>query len=213
MSAGVEEIVATSCTAAMSVIFMKDIRSLNEEPGLSLDGAQTSSIILFMTEGMPSILASLSSGDATPLLQVSCAGQPTPYDGSVAVGVFVASLLRGVSGAFPPWCVEDTPELFKAVYFAMGKDTDGFIHVFNLAVRLEAASPTGCIRVGDRIGGKYVDCSPTHLNQFMSKAREICEKNDWKRFKVILKTLCGGKKKDSGFNLKPQLTNFDCDRL
>ncbi|EJK58179.1 hypothetical protein THAOC_21717 [Thalassiosira oceanica] len=213
-SAGaVEEIVATSCTAAMSVIFMKDIRSLNEEPGLSLDGAQTSSIILFMTVGMPSILASLSKGGATPLLQVSCEGQSTQYDGSIAVGVFVACLLRGVSGALPPWCVEDTPELFKAIYFAMGKDSDGFIHILNLAVHLTAASPTGCIQVGDRIGGKYVDCSPSHLNQFISKARDVCVKNDWKRFKVILKTLCGGKKKDSGFSLKPQLTNFDCDRL
>ena len=93
-----EEIVATSCTAAMSVIFMKDIKSLNEDPGLSLDGAQTSSIILFLTEGMPSILASLSKGGATPLLQVSCEGQITQYDGNIAVGVFVACLLRGVSG-------------------------------------------------------------------------------------------------------------------
>ena len=115
--------------------------------------------------------------------------------------------------ALPPWCVEDTPDLFKALYFATGKDSDMFIHFLNLGIHLTAASPTGRIRVGDRIGGKYVDCSPTHLNQFMSKAREVCVKNDWKRFKVIIKTLCGGKKKDSGFILKPQLTNFDCDRL
>ena len=31
--------------------------------------------------------------------------------------------------------------------------------------------------------------------------------------KVILKQACGGKKKDAGFNLKPQFTTFDCERL
>ena len=75
----------------------------------------------------------------------------------------------------------------------------------------------GSILPGKKLAGKHFDrMSDKHKAEFMVQVRKICAQNDasgWRRMKVVLKALCGGKKKASGFNQRPSLTDWDCDRI
>eukprot|EP00957_Ditylum_brightwellii_P154176 11732313-Ditylum_brightwellii.AAC.1 len=59
----------------------------------------------------------------------------------------------------------------------------------------------GCAIPGKNLAGRFFETmGKKTMNEFLSKVKEICEKNDadaWRHFKAKLKKVCGGKKKDS----------------
>jgi len=72
----------------------------------------------------------------------------------------------------------------------------------------------GKTSVGQRLVGN-TSISLKALDEFVKKCHQIItnnhENNPWQAFKVLLKAVCGGKRKATAFNLKPQLTCWDCD--
>jgi len=202
----------------MLFIFMKDIGGKKRpapdvQRGMSSDGPQTLAISDFIAEAMllgPSILAgSISALSAH--IQLNCGNEvPAEVLGAAAIS---ASILRAISGATPPWVVEDTPVLFKSMYVALGSNPDLFIQTLGVSTKLETMTAVGGLRAGEKLSGRYLDASDSHINSFLSKASETVAKNDWKKMKVVLKSATGGKKKESGFNLKPHYCNWECERV
>ena len=210
---GVEPFLGECLSKAMALIFLKDLGTRKDhapdiQKGMSLDGPHTLAIFSFISEAMlgPSIFA---AGGASILSAIQVT-QTFGQDGAV---ILISSILRGVSGAIPPWAVEETPLLFKAIYTAMDNDCDTFIHALGASTKVKAAVPFGGVRSNELLAGRYLDVSDTHIQSFLSQSKKVCSTNEWKRLKVILKSTCGGKKKDSGFNLKPQFTSWECERL
>jgi hypothetical protein len=93
--------------------------------------------------------------------------------------------------------------------------------------------------LGELLAGKLLDAKRLpHGIVFVSQSKEVCIKGNnyliktfadvfwryahtlnashlgnWQKIKVILKATCGGKKKDSGFSLRPSFTTWECNRL
>jgi len=214
----VQTLFGESLSLAMLFIFMKDIGGKKRpapdvQRGMSSDGPQTLAISDFIAEAMllgPSILAgSISALSAH--IQLNCGNEvPAEVLGAAAIS---ASILRAISGATPPWVVEDTPVLFKSMYVALGSNPDLFIQTLGVSTKLETMTAVGGLRAGEKLSGRYLDASDSHINSFLSKASETVAKNDWKKMKVVLKSATGGKKKESGFNLKPHYCNWECERV
>ncbi|KAL7493940.1 hypothetical protein ACHAWT_005337 [Skeletonema menzelii] len=214
----VQTLFGESLSVAMLFIFMKDIGGKKRpapdmQQGMSPDGPQTLAISDFIAESMllgPSILAG-SIAALSAHIQINCGNEvPAEVLGGAAIS---ASLLRAISGATPPWVVEDTPVLFKAMHTALGNDSDLFIQALGVSTKLETMTAVGGLRAGEKLSGRYLDASDSHINSFLGKAAETVAKNDWKKMKVVLKSATGGKKKESGFNLKPHYSNWECERV
>ena len=135
----------------------------------------------------------------------------------VGGGIIVAAMYRCVSGAVPPWAVEYVPSILKSLYSCCGNDSEAFhtILIAGSELQLNGNDNFGCVR--KTLAGHYFDTIKAKTkDDFITKAREISASvgNDkWRKLKVLVKSVCGGKKKDSDFNLKPQFTNWECDRI
>lgn len=203
------ELVGGSLYCAVALIFIKDIGNKKSQPpeiqrGMSSDGPQTLAMMDFMTEALllgPSILAAASSS-FTAQFEITPAYQPEELGASI----IAAALLRATSGALPPWAVELTPTLNKSLFTATGNKCDLFIQILKNSTTLECS--------GNLLAGRYFEnVSCVHIDAFLSKTSEACKKGEWGKLKSVLKSACGGKKKESGFNLKPQYTSWECERL
>jgi len=212
----VESFLGESLSIAIALIFLKDMGTKDAsaraiQRGMSLDGPHTLAMLGFASECMllgPSILVA-GGRSILSVIQVNDAvGQS-----NIGVTILAASLLRAVSGALPPWAVEETPTLIQSMYVAMGSDCDKLIQILSAATKVTASAPFGAINSGELLAGRYLDVSNVHIESFLRQSKEVCVKGNWKKLKVILKAACGGKKKDSGFNLKPQLTSWEFERL
>lgn len=213
---GVESFLGESVALATALIYLKDIGTRTDlaalvQKGMSLDGAHTLAIETFLTESLilgPSIL---SAGGKSILSSISL---NDALDQSIlGPAILLAAFLRSVSGALPPWIVEEIPYLFQSMYIAMGSNVDEFIQVLRVSTKLKATVSFGGVRSGELLAGRYLDARESHVEGFLSQTKDVCIKGNWQKLKIILKATCGGKKKDSGFKLKPQFTTWDCDRM
>uniref|UniRef100_A0A7S2L1C8 Uncharacterized protein n=1 Tax=Leptocylindrus danicus TaxID=163516 RepID=A0A7S2L1C8_9STRA len=79
------------------------------------------------------------------------------------------------------------------------------------------AESFGFIAPGKRLAGRYFEkLSDITRRQFIACAQNAAGQNSadgWRRFKSAVKQLCGGKKKDSGYDLKPAIISWDCTRI
>ncbi|KAL9179854.1 hypothetical protein ACHAXT_007824 [Thalassiosira profunda] len=213
---GMTTFLGDSLSVAMALIFLKDVGTKHSaapdsQNGMSLDGPQTLALERFVTASLllgPNILAATGKSVSTLIQVPGVQGQG--YEGAV---ILIAAIMRGISGAVPPWLVEEAPDLFRSLYTCVGCDCDQFMLILDASTKIKASAPFGGVRAGELLAGRYLDCSSHHLTTFLSKSKDVCTKGDWRRLKVVLKAACGGKKKDAGFNLKPQYTSWECDRL
>lgn len=194
--------------------------------GMSLDGPQTFAILDFMElllsfgpeilELTPQYLQREITIDAPQLSQAGASSFPPTLVGGA---IIAAALFRGSSGVLPPWAVEGYPSLFSSFFIACGRNTDFFCQVLSLAcdLQLAGADSFGELQPGHKLAGRFIhNLSLPARNTFLSQSREVCSKDNetsWRRFKVIVKQACGGKKKASGFNQKPAVTTWECDRV
>lgn len=207
-----------SLSLAMLFIFMKDLGGKNRPPpeiqrGMSPDGPHVLAMCDFISESLilgPSVLSAVARSISTHIQFNFCNEVTAEVLGAAAIS---SALLRAISGAAPPWVVEDTPILFRSIFTALDGDLDLFIQTLNVSTKLETLTVFGALRAGEKLSGRYLDASVSHVDAFLSKARESCSKNDWKKIKVILKSATGGKKKESGFNLKPHYSSWECERV
>lgn len=200
-------------------IFMKDIGGKKRpapdlQKGFSPDGAQTLAMCEFISECFllgPSNLAA-AAGCISTSFQLNCTVNEVTAE-VLGAATISAALLRAISGATPPWIVEDTPILFHSIFTALGSNLDVFIKTLDVATKLETLVDVGALKAGEKLSGRYLDTSSSHIESFLAKTKETCSKNDWKKLKVVLKSATGGKKKESGFNLKPHYSSWECERV
>jgi hypothetical protein len=105
--------------------------------------------------------------------------QSTSFVGTACVpAILVAALLRSISGALPPWTVEEAPALFRSIYVATGSDVDGFVRILRASTMLSASASFGGVRPGELLAGKYLDASGSHIESFLSQTKEVCNKGN-----------------------------------
>lgn len=166
----------------------------------------------------------LASGGSSESAAVVAAIMNQNADESACIGgaVLSAALFRGSSGGLPPWAIEGIPDLFSSIFTAC-KQSDlefGAIIIMAMDIQLDPAAATenfGFISPGKRLAGRYFEkLSDITRRQFIACAQNAASQNSadgWRRFKSAVKQLCGGKKKDSGFDLKPGMISWDCIRI
>ena len=205
---GVDKFFGESLALFTALIFLKDLGTKKDpsrsiQLGCSLDGPHTLAIQSFISESI------LLDASIVSIIQLNQLNDTNFVSGSA---ILIAALLRSFSGALPPWTVEEAPELFHSLYIATGSDA-GFAQTLRLSAKLTASTSFGGVRSGELLAGKYLDASDSHIESFVSQSKEVCIKGNWQKMKVILKATCGGKKRDSGFALRPSFTTWDCNRL
>ena len=215
----VEQLFGESLCLVSMLIFLKGLGDKKSsapdiQKGLSLDAAHTLAMTSFLSESLllGSSILSAGQGISSVIQLQDTFGQSSDISNAA---ILVSSLLRAVSGALPPWSVEETPELFESIFTSVcGSNAESFVELLSLACKLRSATTFGGVREGELLAGRYLDVSDSHISSFITQSKEVCSKGNWKKIKVILKSTCGGKKKDSGFNLKPGFTSWEkCDRL
>jgi hypothetical protein len=136
------------------------------------------------------------------------------------VAIVGAALFRASQGGLPPWAVESIPEIYSAFYRSMDRQPVRFeqMLLLSMKVRLAATAPQyGGVKPGCRLSGRYFESfSETATQRFVQDAMILCRQDDaqsWRRLKLVIKLACGGKKKDTDFQLKPAYTRWDFDRI
>lgn len=187
ISDGVEKLFEESLSLVMALIFLKDLGTKKDparpiQNGLSLDGPHTLAIQSFISESVllgPSILAETSILSAIQLNRLSFGTHQM-----CGPAILTAALLRSISGALPPWIVEEAPALFRSIYIATGSDGDGFVQILRVSTKLTASASFGGVRPGELLAGKYLDASNSHIESFLSQTREVCNQGKYQQFIV-----------------------------
>jgi len=190
--------------------------------GMSLDGPQSLAMIEFLNMALatgPDAFNSIYEQYKSQMtLDPTNFGQTINFNPRIMGGAIVtAALFRGTSGALPPWVIESLPNLYATLFTCCG-DIETFCSIIRggACLRLKETS-FARIHAGKKLAGFYFDrLSEEGIDDFLIKTQAICLKNDngkWRNFKVLLKAVCGGKKKASTFNLKPQPTDWECLRI
>lgn len=178
---GVEKLFGESLSVVMALVLLKDLGTKKDparpiQIGLSLDGPHTLAMQSFVSESVllgPSILAE------TSIMSIIQLDQSTSFVGTACVpAILVAALLRSISGALPPWTVEEAPALFRSIYVATGSDVDGFVRILRASTMLSASASFGGVRPGELLAGKYLDASGSHIESFLSQTKEVCNKGN-----------------------------------
>jgi hypothetical protein len=142
-------------------------------------------------------------------------------DDPVGQGVAVvgACLFRAASGGLPPWAIEVIPSLYAALYHACGTDAHVFCQMLTTSMEIRLGTTRagfGGVRPGELLAGRFFESAKESSKRiFVERSQEACSQNDaegWRRFKVLLKQACGGKKKSS-LSLKPSFTTWNIDRI
>ena len=216
-------LVSETLALTIQVLLHKRVDKEKKSPGqvecLSLDGPQTLVFVEFFELVFnfgPSIFTNTASLVTSQIHLDSLPGGAND-NYLVGGGIIVAAMYRFVSGAVPPWAVEYVPSILKSLYSCCGNDSEAFhtILIAGSELQLNGDYNFGCVE--KTLAGHYFDTIKAKTkDDFITKAREISASvgNDkWRKLKVLVKSVCGGKKKDSDFNLKPQFTNWECDRI
>jgi len=195
----------------------KEVAQHNSIESMSLDGPVTLALIDFLGDAIGlgySIFSRVGIPFVDKVTLENCQGlnDLNHFGGSM----LAVALYRGSSGAFPPWFIESVPTLFEALFNAC-VDIDTFMIILKTGAELIANIDLGFVPAGSKLAGYYFNVTKASAKEeFFIKTAELSrstEGNRWRRMKVLLKAICGGKKKATDFNLKPQPSSWDCERI
>lgn len=229
------DLIGESCAVIVHILVSRGLeRSAQSNSsaaavGMSVDGAQSLAALDFLEVVFslgPMSFAIIHRYTSQflkldPSFMKALESSPTP-EAHAGGAIINASLFRAASGCWPPWTVERYPELYSAMFSGCCKNRiDFLVEIMEgaLEIRLSNAADGGfgAVLPGQKIAGRFFENMGVKAKEgFLREARVICTKNDassWRRMKVLLKQASGGKKKASGFNQKPSLTIWDCDRV
>ena len=216
----------TCCTCLLLLLYTSLQRNSNESPnnvGMSLDGPQTRAMLDYLQNYFllgPDMFRAVALS-LRYRLDIDIESIRVLSDAAAIPGVAIlgACLFRAASGGLPPWAIEVIPSLYAALYVACGRDSTAFCQMLeaSMDIRLSKTSPGfGAICPGQLLAGRYFESAKESSKvAFIEKSSELCRLNNadgWRRFKVLLKQACGGKKKSS-LSLKPSFTIWDVERL
>jgi hypothetical protein len=216
-------IVETLCASMVLLLYPTlemDPSKRANDLGMSMGGAQTLALIEFFENIFvlgPEQVQLIARELQKKLRAELPGGEDDTLTGMAIIG---AMLFRGSAGGLPPWFIEGTPAVFAAFFNGCGKSSHSFGQVMQAStqVRLAPGGPTmGGVHSGTILAGRFFETMKEATRQdFIKKTIAIAAEDSsegWKRFKALLKQASGGKKKASGFSLKPSPTSWDCDRL
>ena len=140
-----------------------------------------------------------------------------PVHGVAGIAIFGAALLRTCSGGLPPWAVECMPAIYSTLFnVSFGGNIDSLMLSLQMAMHVRwlpgvVSSPSSSCSL--LLAGRFFHTmSDKHKTTFLEQVLELAQANTtagWKRMKAVVKTACGGKKKDTDFNQRPALTKLD----
>ena len=116
----------------------------------------------------------------------------------VGLVVVVAGHLRAASSTFPPWALEGVALTLHQILSTQGAEPT-FLLQQAMTIRLLQDSPALGLRASELLCGAFFEKADVSTN--VSVLADSV--GDHKKFKGVLKQVCGGKKKDSGFRQKP----------
>jgi hypothetical protein len=211
------------CTALLLLLYpslRKDPSGGLKDIGMTLDGPQTRAIMEFLESyfllGPDMFRAVALTLSSHLVVENSLVASDDPVGQGVAI--VGACLFRAASGGLPPWAIEVIPSLYAALYHACGTDAHVFCQMLTTSMQIRLGTTTGFgdVRPGELLAGRFLDSAKESSKRtFVERSQEACSQNDaegWRRFKVLLKQACGGKKKAS-LSLKPSFTTWNIDRL
>jgi hypothetical protein len=184
----------------------------SNDSGLGLDGPTSLALMDFLVSYFSlggEMLASLS---LILSREIRLEDKDNSNDDARARGItiIVAVLLRGVQGGLPPWAVETIPQVFSALYGATGRNPQDFGAFLQLATNVRLSN-------NELLSGRFFGTMSEKTKQdFISRAMKECAQDDlasWRRFKVIVKQACGGKKKETDYKQKPSPTSWLLERF
>ena len=220
------EMLSHSCCIAVQLVLLKHLTrkmfasvDLSKEEGTSLDGPQTLAMLDFLEAALltgPTLLGAVVKTFA-PNLNLDFGSSESLSEELVGGTIMAAALFRMLSGALPPWAIENVPGLFRSMFVACNGDSAAFCKILSLAVDIRLRGSYGGVNAGEKMAGPFIETlSDSSKKKLVVQSEESALKNDtegWRRMKVLVKQLCGGKKKTTSFTLKPAYSTWDCDRL
>ena len=212
------------CETVSVILYLAMFRRTEKEAApqicmesMSLDGPVTLSLIDFLCDAI-SLGQMIFSRIGIPFVdKVTFENGQACNDLNLLGGSMLAvTLYRGSSGAFPPWFIESVPTLFEGL-FNTCRDINTFMTVLRTGAELITQVDLGFVPAGSKVAGYYFNVTKASAKEeFFNKTAELAkstEGNRWRRMKVLLKAVCGGKKKATDFNLKPQPSSWECERI
>jgi hypothetical protein len=191
----------------------------SQDPGPTTDSAHSlvaleQFLLAFLNLGPPMLQAVSSRINETISIDLSSL-QPYTSDpqGVAGIAVIGAALLRTCSGGLPPWAVEFMPSIYSSLFnVSFGGSIENLILSIQMAMHVRWSSSSERNH-GELLAGRlFKTMSDKHKSTFLQQVLEVAQTNTptaWKRMKAIVKTACGGKKKDTDFNQRPALTKLD----
>ena len=211
----------------------KTQESRSHDPGPTTDSAHSlvaleQFMVAFLNLG-PQMLqtASMRISEKTSIdyasLQPYTSGE-SPQAAVAGIAIFGAALLRTCSGGLPPWAVECMPAIYSTLFnVSFGGNIERLMLSLQMAMHVRwvpPGAPSPHERQGSALllaGRFFHTMSDKHKTTFLEQVLELAQTNTpagWKRMKAVVKTACGGKKKDTDFNQRPALTKLDdLDRI
>lgn len=221
---GVAGVLCDTAVAVITLLLYPSVGKTHEErmndPGLSLDGPHSLAIADFLTnlfELGPTMVQRVADTleNSVPVAKNHACGVT-----SIGAAIIGAALFRATQGGLPPWAVESIPEVYSAFFASMGRYPQRFAETMRLsmAIRLDSsAAQFGGVKPGCLLSGPLFELLSSELaDRFVEDAANLSRNDDaasWRRFKVAVKQVCGGKKKDADFHLKPSYTRWEFDRI
>ena len=223
---GLQALLIDSCAAVVTMLFQpvlsKSRKIRGQSPFMCMEGAQTLAANDFLASFF-SLGPALLHGVGQQLLRqipvdVERASAYSTDSSLHGVAIIGAALFRAAAGGLPPWFVESVPEVYAAFFAALNKDAVVFGNMLQLSMEIHSSTSFGSVTAGSRLAGPVFDGTTASAKQaFLQECVELGKQDSnggWKRMKVILKKISGGKKIGTDFAQKASPTKWDeFDRL
>jgi len=90
-----------------------------------------------------------------------------------------AALFRMLSGALPPWAIENVPGLFRSMFVACNGDSAAFCKILSLAVDIRLRGSYGGVNAGEKMAGPFIETlSDSSKKKLVVQSEESALKND-----------------------------------
>lgn len=223
-----KEVLVESSALAISMLFYPIMSKRRDDRSqshcLSFEGPHTLALNEFLTSFFalgPGMLRQLGQELLRRIpVDTEKANRVSTDVGCHSVSIIGAALFRCAQGGLPPWAVEAVPEVYAALFVALNKNADAFGQMLRLSmeVRLPESGPAfGSVQPGQRLSGPAFDTTKEAAKSlFLQEAMEQCKQDNtvaWRRMKVLLKKVSGGKKTETDFTQKPSPTKWEFERV
>ena len=132
----------------------------------------------------------------------------------VGSGAVLSAMMSAASGRLAPWAIEFMPKAYESIFNANNSNLTAWSLALKIGIECKIVVGSGRYAV---LSGKYVSfLKDKAMADYVTGVNGAAKENNaagWHKVKNLLKLACGGKKKKSGFKLKPSKRMFCCDRI